>query len=427
MNHVSERRRSPGGPVGFQETRSSYVRRAGACTALGGRAVASRPSASAEPEPSDRLQAFLATNALPTPYLAVDLDLVERHYRAFRAALRNIEIYYAVKANPHPQVLARLVRLGSKFEAASLAEIERCLAAGAQSDALSFSNPIKKESEIARAYGLGVRMFAFDSAGELMKLARAAPGAVVFCRLLIDCTGAQWPLSRKFGCDPALAFDLLRQAKELGLRPQGVSFHVGSQQLAPDQWNVGIAAAAQVFFRLRAQGIDLAFVNLGGGFPARYREPIPPLAAYHAAIRQAMARHFGPSSGRLRLLAEVGRGLVAEAGVIDSEVVLIAQKSAVDPRRWVYLDVGVFNGLIETIGESIKYPIRSSATGQPMPVILAGCTCDSLDILYDAAGYHLPAQLEIGDRVQIVSTGAYTYPYASVEFNGLPPLHVVCI
>jgi ornithine decarboxylase len=260
-----------------------------------------------------------------------------------------------------------------------------------------------------------------------MKLARAAPGAVVFCRLLIDCSGAQWPLSRKFGCDPALACDLLWRARDLGKRPQGVSFHVGSQQLLPEQWNVGIAACAQVYFELQAEGIELAFVNLGGGFPARYREPIPPLSAYDAAIQQALARHFGPCSGRLRLLAEVGRGLVAEAGVIDSEVVLIAQKSASDRHRWIYLDVGVFNGLIETIGESIQYPIQSSAEGLSMPVILAGCTCDSMDILYDAGAYHLPARLEIGDRVRILSTGAYTYPYASVEFNGLPPLHVVCI
>jgi ornithine decarboxylase len=380
-----------------------------------------------EPRLSGKLQAFLAASALPTPHLVVDLDVIEARYRAFHTGLPGIEIYYAIKANPHPQVLDRLVRLGSKFDAASVAEIERCLAAGARSDSLSYSNTIKKEAEIGRAHRLGIRMFAFDSAEELMKLARAAPGAAVFCRLLIDCVGAQWPLSRKFGCDPAMATGLLRRARELGLRPQGVSFHVGSQQLSADQWDVGIAAAAEVFFELRAAGIDLDFVNLGGGFPGRYREQIPPLATYHAAIRQAMARHFGPFSDRLRLIAEVGRGLVADAGVIDSEVVLIAQKAAADRHRWVYLDVGVFNGLIETIGESIRYPIQSSAAGPAMPVILAGSTCDSMDILYEAAEYHLPAQLKIGDRIRILSAGAYTYSYSSVEFNGLPPLQVVCI
>lgn len=333
MPRSSARPRSAIAPVDLRKARSRHGRGVRACATASGRAVAPWPTASDEPRLSGKLQAFLAANPLPTPHLVVDLDVIEARYRAFRTVLPGVEIYYSIKANPHPQVLARLVRLGSKFEAASLAEVERCLAAGAESDALSYSNPIKKESEIARAYGLGVRMFAFDSARELMKLARVAPGAVVFCRLLIDCVGAQWPLSRKFGCDPMLACDLLRQAGELGLRPQGVSFHVGSQQLSVDQWNVGIAAAAQVFFRLRAEGIDLAFVNLGGGFPGRYREPIPPLTAYDAAIRQAMTQHFGPCGDRLRLLAEVGRGLVAEAGVIVSEVVLIARKSAVDRRR----------------------------------------------------------------------------------------------
>jgi ornithine decarboxylase len=380
-----------------------------------------------EPAPSPRLEAFLAANSLPTPYLVVDLDVIEARHRAFRTTLPDVEIYYAIKANPHPQVLDRLVRSGSSFETASLAEVERCLAAGASSDRLCFSNPIKKEADIARAYRLGVRLFAFDSAAELGKLVRAAPGAAVFCRLLIECAGAEWPLSRKFGCDPAMAVDLLRQAAQLGLRPRGVSFHVGSQQLVPDQWDVGIAAAAEVFFALLPAGIELDLVNLGGGFPGRYREPVPPLAAYGAAIRTAMTRHFGPYAKRLRLIAEVGRGLVAEAGVIDSEVVLVSRKRASDRHRWVYLDCGVFNGLIETIGESIRFPIRSSAGGEAAPVILAGSTCDSMDILYEKAGYHLPAQLAIGDRIQILTTGAYTYTYSSVEFNGMPPLPVVCI
>jgi ornithine decarboxylase len=324
-------------------------------------------------------------------------------------------------------VLERLRRAGASFETASLAEIERCLAIGAGADQLCFSNPIKKEADIARAYRLGVRLFAFDCAAELGKLARAAPGAAVFCRLLIECTGAEWPLSRKFGYDPAMAVGLMRQAKGLGLRPCGVSFHVGSQQLCPDQWDVGIAAAAEVFFALLQEGIELELVNLGGGFPGRYREAVPPLAAYGAAIRAALRRHFGPYADRLRLIAEVGRGLVAAAGVIDSEVVLIARKRASDRHLWVYLDCGVFNGLIETIDESIRFPIRSSAEGEPMPVILAGSTCDSMDILYQKAGYHMPARLEIGDRVQILATGTYTYTYSSVEFNGLPPLQVVCI
>jgi ornithine decarboxylase len=380
------------------------------------------------PWPSAKLQTFVERAALETPYLVVDLDAIEERFLEIAAALDGVDVHYAIKANPHPDVLRRLVGRGAGFDAASLAEIDRCLAAGASPQRISFGSTIKKQADIAAAYARGVRLFAFDAEAELQKLAVAAPGAEVFCRLLIDTSGAEWPLSRKFGCDLASACELLVRARALGLRPCGVSFHVGSQQTDAAQFDVGIAAAAHVFDTLAAEGILLDLVNLGGGFPARYREPVPPLDAYSAAIRRSMQRHFGPRAGRLRLVAEVGRALVAEAGVIDAEVVLIAQKSIADERRWVYLDVGVFNGLIETVGECIRFPIRTPKDGGPtMPVVLAGATCDSFDVMYDKAGYVLPASLAVGDRVQILSTGAYTYPYSSIEFNGFPPLKVVCI
>lgn len=380
------------------------------------------------PRPSAGLQAFLDAAALATPYLVVDLDAIEAKYREIVGALDGIDVHYALKANPHPEVLRRLVAQGAGFDAASLAEIDRCLAAGALASRLSFGSTIKKQADIAAAYARGVRLFAFDAEAELAKLAVAAPGAEVFCRLLIDTSGAEWPLSRKFGCDLASACELLIRARALGLRPCGVSFHVGSQQTDVTQFDVGIAAAAHVFGALAAEGIELDLVNLGGGFPARYRAPVPPLDDYADAIRRSVHRHFGVRARTLRLVAEVGRALVAEAGVIDAEVVLIAQKSIADERRWVYLDAGVFNGLIETVGEAIRFPIRSAKDGGPtMPVVLAGATCDSFDVMYDKAGYVLPADLAVGDRVRILCTGAYTYPYASVEFNGFPPLRVVCI
>jgi ornithine decarboxylase len=380
------------------------------------------------PRPSARLQAFLDEAAVATPYLLIDVDAIERKYSEIVGALDGIDVHYALKANPHPDVVRRLAARGSGFDAAGLAEIDRCLEAGAPASRISFGSTIKKQADIAGAYERGVRVFAFDAEGELAKLAAAAPGASVFCRLLIETGGAEWPLSRKFGCDVASACELLLRARELGLRPCGVSFHVGSQQTDVEQWDIGVAAAADVFRALAAEGIELDLINLGGGFPARYRTPVPPIADYAAAIRRSVQRRFGFGAGRLRLVAEVGRALVAEAGVIDAEVVLIARKSIADERRWVYLDAGVLNGLIETVGESIKYPIRTARDGDPaMPVVLAGPTCDSFDVMYDRAGYTLPESLEVGDRVHILCTGAYTYTYSSIEFNGFPPLNVVCI
>jgi ornithine decarboxylase len=178
------------------------------------------------------------------PCLVVDLDIVRENYRAFAKALPDSRIFYAVKANPAPELLALLVSLGSCFDTASVAEIEMVLAAGATPERISFGNTIKKERDIARAHALGVRLFAVDCKAEVEKIARAAPGAKVFCRFLFGCAGAEWPLSRKFGCDPEMAADVLDHAQRLGLDPCGVSFHVGSQQRRTAAWDEAPTAAS---------------------------------------------------------------------------------------------------------------------------------------------------------------------------------------
>jgi ornithine decarboxylase len=335
-------------------------------------------------------------------------------------------IYYAVKANPAPQIVAMLDRKGASFDVASRGEIELCLANGIAADRLSFGNTIKKEKDIAFAYQAGLRLFAFDSAFELDKLARAAPGAQVFCRILVACEGAEWPLSRKFGCGPEMAVELLRRARELGLDPYGVSFHVGSQQTDLAQWDGAVGRAAEMFSLLAAADIELRMVNVGGGFPAHYRSDVPAVDGYARAVMAAITRHFG--NHLPEIIVEPGRSLVGDAGIIQSEVVLIAEKGSADGRRWVYLDVGKFNGLAETMDESIKYrivtPGRAGVSG---PVVLAGPTCDSADILYERTEYRLPLGLEVGDKVEILSTGAYTASYASVGFNGFSPIQTYCI
>jgi ornithine decarboxylase len=373
-----------------------------------------------------KLEAFLKQQSLNTPFLVVDLDVVARNYTALQAALPDTQVFYAVKANPAPEILRLLVGLGSRFDAASTAEIEQCLAAGASADRLSFGNTIKKSRDIAYAYDLGVRLMAFDSQAELEKIAQQAPGSRVYCRLFMECEGADWPLSKKFGCDPDMAADLLRLAADLGLVPTGVSFHIGSQQVNVHQWDQAIAQVATLFADLAATGITLEMINLGGGFPVNYQKPVPPIQVYTQAIRAALEKHFGdaiPST-----MIEPGRSMVAEAGVIQSEVVLISKKSYTDPQRWVFLDVGKFGGLAETMDECIKYPIRTPYDHQEQgPVVIAGPTCDSADILYEKSQYTLPLALAVGDRVEILSAGAYTTTYASIGFNGFPPLPIYCI
>jgi ornithine decarboxylase len=373
-----------------------------------------------------KLRRFLDQVRPETPYLVLDVDQVEANYRTLAEALDGVRIFYAVKANPAPEVLARLAALGSSFDVASPREVELALAAGAEPGRISYSNTIKKEADVAAAFARGVRLFAFDSEAELSKIARAAPGARVFCRILAGGEGADWPLSRKFGCAPAMARDLLARAAPLGVGPWGVSFHVDSQQKDPGAWEDALAQAAGLFRDLEAIGVELGMVNLGGGFPTPYRTAVPDAAVYGREIMAAVRRHFG---NRLPfLVAEPGRGLVGNAGVIHTEVVLIARKGDGDPRRWVYLDVGKFGGLAETADEAIRYPIRCRrAGGASAPVILAGPTCDSADVLYERSAYALPEDLAIGDRLEIEATGAYTATYAAVGFNGFEPLRSYCI
>ena len=295
------------------------------------------------------------------------------------------------------------------------------LEAGATPQRISFGNTIKKERDVARAFALGVKMFAVDCAEEVEKIARAAPGSRVFCRVLTDGEGAEWPLSRKFGCVPAMAADVLRHAYALGLEPYGVSFHVGSQQTDVHAWDRALGDARGVFETLAADGIVLKMVNLGGGFPSRYLKDIPSAEAYGEAIFCALSKHFG---NRIpETIIEPGRAMVGNAGVIKTEVVLISKKSKEDAMRWVYLDIGKFGGLAETMDEAIRYPIRTNRDTDALePCVLAGPTCDSADVMYEKNPYPLPITLTIGDEVLIEGTGAYTSTYSSVAFNGFEPL-----
>ena len=340
-----------------------------------------------------RIREFLRTRREDGPCVVVDLDVVRDNYRTFAHALPDTSVYYAVKANPDPAVLRLLASLGSSFDTASVVEIEMALAAGATADRISFGNTIKKERDIATAYTLGVRLFAVDCAAEVDKVARAAPEARVFCRILCDGAGAEWPLSRKFGCVPEMAADVLEHAHRLGLEAYGVSFHVGSQQGNVEAWDQALGSASAIFRECAERGMQL----------------------------RGLVKHFGNQMPET--IIEPGRGMVGDAGIIESEVVLISKKSDDDDVRWVYLDIGKFGGLAETMDESIRYPIRTRHDGSEMaPCVLAGPTCDSADVLYEKVPYMLPVSLQIGDKVLIEGTGAYTTTYSAVAFNGFPPL-----
>ena len=369
--------------------------------------------------PASLAPATLGLIDMPTPYLVTDLDVVARRHAAFTAALPGVATCYAMKCNPAPEILRTLAGLGSSFEIASLGELRALQALGIDPATVLYSNPVKPPAHITEAYAAGLWRFSFDSPGELAKIAQCAPGAAVYARLRVDDSTSVFPLSRKFGTDVEDAYDLMLLARRLGLRPYGVTFHVGSQCGSPQAWRAAIGVAGTLMDRLRAEGIELEMLDLGGGFPARYVDDVPSIAEIGAVVGAALDELL-PYRPAL-LVAEPGRHLVAEAGVIATTV--IGREERADG-HWLFLEVGVYNGLMEVLQTpgGWEFPMWSSlpdhAEVAQLPYTITGPSCDSTDTI--GYGIRLPATLAVGDVVYLGSTGAYTLSYAS-NFNGFQP------
>jgi Diaminopimelate decarboxylase len=367
-----------------------------------------------------RIKTFADT--MDTPFLVVDTATVSRQYDELVSGFPFAKVYYAVKANPAPAIIELVRDKGANFDIASIYELDKVMGLGVSADRISYGNTIKKSKDIRYFFEKGVRLFATDSEADLRNIAKAAPGSRVYVRILTEGTQtADWPLSRKFGCQTDMAMDLLIMARDLGLVPYGVSFHVGSQQRDIGTWDAAIAKVKVIFERLSEEdGIELKMINMGGGFPANYMSRTNDMTTYAEEITRFLLEDFGDDLPEIIL--EPGRSLVANAGVLVSEVVLISRKARTALNRWVYVDVGKFSGLIETLDESIKFPIYVEKNGELEEAVIAGPTCDSADIMYEDYKYPLPLNLAIGDRLYWLSTGAYTTTYSAIEFNGFPPL-----
>lgn len=365
---------------------------------------------------------------LPTPNIVVNLNTIKRNFLTLKDSFPYAKIFYAIKANPGEPVLQMLAEMGSNFDIASRYELDMISKFVNDPSRFSYGNTIKKSSDIKYFYEKGVRIFATDSKDDLKNIAKNAPGSKVYVRILVENSDtADWPLSRKFGCHPDMAYNLLVQAKEQGLIPYGVSFHVGSQQRDIGAWNDAIAKVKYLFNSLEEEeNIKLQMIDMGGGFPATYVDPTNELSVYASEITRFLTEDFGDSLPEIIL--EPGRSLVGDSGILTSEVILASRKNNTALTRWVYIDAGKFNGLIETIDECIKYPIITTKDGDKEgEAIIAGPTCDSMDVMYETTKYKLPVTLKQGDRMYWLSTGAYTTTYASVAFNGFPPIQTYYI
>jgi ornithine decarboxylase len=377
--------------------------------------------------PDSEWQRFLAfSEVLETPCIVLNLRTIKENYLRLRDSFPYAHIYYAVKANPHRAIISLLAALGAFFDIASRYELDLVMSLGVTPDRISFGNTIKKAKDIAYFYEKGVRMFVTDSEEDLENIASFAPHSKVYVRIIMDeSSSADWPLSRKFGCHSDMAYEILTLAQSRGLEPIGISFHVGSQQRDIGQWDDALAKTKYLFSSLKEEkNIDLKMINIGGGFPASYIQPTNDLSEYAQERHKYLTDDYGTELPLIVL--EPGRSLVGDSGILVTEVVLVSRKSYSALNRWVYIDAGKFNGLIETLDESIKYPIVSSRVvsddEEEEDVILAGPTCDSMDILYPDYKYQLPLDLKAGEKLYVLSTGAYTASYASIDFNGFPPI-----
>ncbi|HEV7861606.1 MAG TPA: type III PLP-dependent enzyme, partial [Acidimicrobiia bacterium] len=303
--------------------------------------------------------ARLDTLTQPTPFLICDGATIERRYEDLTDLLPGVQLFYAVKSNPMPEIVETLARMGASCEIASIYELDTVTAAGLDPADLLFSNTVKPAAHIAEAYGAGLYRFAFDSEGEVRKLAASAPGASVYLRLRVEDDHSLFPLSRKFGTTAGDAVRLLRLARELGLVPYGITFHVGSQCTDPLAWERAIDRCGAVMAALARDGIQLEMLNLGGGIPARYVTPVPSLSSIAGAIGRGLRRlPYRPGL----IAAEPGRSLVAESGVMAATVIGVENR---DDERWAYLDVGGYNGMMEAVqtGGRWPFPLLSSSPG----------------------------------------------------------------
>jgi len=374
----------------------------------------------------EQMKRHYDVSKLETPVLIMDKRIIKRKYREIKESVKGVKVYYAVKANGRIEIAKCLNSLGAGFEVASTNELKELLDIGVNAKSIITSNTLKLPQFISAAYEAGVEYYAYDAEMEIDKLSQLAPGAKVYLRIAVDNTGSDWPLSKKFGADPSRALDLLKYARNSKVVPVGITFHVGSQCLNPLNWSNALVTTAEIFNMARRNGIDLKLINLGGGIPIKHVKKTPKIAEIKWQIEKILNEAFSDYPG-LELMIEPGRAMVGDSGNMVTSVIARAERGS---ENWLYLDVGVFNGLMESIeGFSYEIVCEKELAGLAhrddfVPYTIAGPSCDSVDTMF--RDYYLPKDLEVGDKLYIKNAGAYTLSYAS-NFNGLEPPKVLFI
>jgi ornithine decarboxylase len=365
-----------------------------------------------EQEEKNWLEKITLAGDFETPFLLTDLAIARDRARLLGELLPRVEIYYATKSNNDPQLLRALDPLVAGYDIASAGEYRQLIELGIDPSRLLYSNPVKVPSHIEETYKGGVQCFAVDSLPEVAKLKKYAPGSVVNLRLKTPDYGSRFPLSSKFGIDAAHAVDYASLAEDAGLHVRGLTFHVGSQSENAMSWEVAIKMCANLIDALAEKGIKIEFLDLGGGLPATYEDIAPTVVEAAETINKALDEYI---SKDIRIVIEPGRYISANSSVLVTSVIGREHRTGTD---WLYVDMGVFQGLIEPLEiPGWKYPIFTdkSRSGYKKSFVLTGPTCDAYDTI--GADYMLPSDMNVGDRVYIGATGAYSLVYGS-KFNG---------
>jgi ornithine decarboxylase len=353
---------------------------------------------------------YLDKEDIETPFLLVDAEKVREKSSLIGRHINNSKVFYAVKANPDIEILRFLDTLGSGFEIASEGELEILSSIGVAPSRIISSNPVKSLKFLKFAASYGLHYFSFDSEEEVNKIAEVIPDCNVYVRLSVPNEGSEWPLSKKFGVELDEAVTLLRYARDKGLNPIGATFHVGSQCTNLYNWNIALDKARTLWDLSGRQGIRLKLLNIGGGYPIRYTKNVIGIEAIEKNVNNLIFERFPED---IEIHIEPGRAVVGDAGIFVTTVIGKARRGDED---WVYLDVGVFNGLMESVG-GIKYSYIVESSGHSRykkQWTVAGPSCDSFDVI--DKNVILP-EPRVGSLILVLSSGAYTVSYAS-EFNG---------
>lgn len=346
-----------------------------------------------------------------SPLLLLSRSEIRRNYRAINSALPRAEVHYAVKANNHPTFLDELQREGGRFEVCSASEIEAAKRAGADAGSIIHSHPIKSEREFDRAVGAGVNIFVVDNIDEVRKLARyqSAPLKIMIRYRINTNTKAVVDLQYKFGCTADQVLKLAKAVRRTGHEVHGLCFHIGSQCIFADNYVRAIETARNLIANLEDSGFEIKLLDIGGGFPVEYIEPIQSIDRFCKPIATALDTHIRPD---IRVVCEPGRFIAASPVTLICSVIGKAER---DGKIWYYLDDGLYSTFSGIVYDQCQYPVITDRPGEGKLSVLAGPTCDSFDVMYD--GLMVPEH-NLGDTIVFPLTGAYCSVSGSA-FNSL--------